>query len=122
MDRFLIIAGGRDFNNYLVAYSVIDRIVVEILENGDNLVIIEGGAKGADRIGREYAQEHGIPFITKEADWFTYGRAAGPIRNEIMAKMGTDLIAFWDGQSRGTKHMIKTAESANLNVHIHYYS
>ena len=51
-----------------------------------------------------------------QADWQKYGKRAGPIRNKEMADYADTLIAFWDGQSRGTKNMIETARSQNLNV------
>lgn len=40
------------------------------------------------------------------ANWDKFGKRAGFIRNSIMAKVGDFLIAFWDGESSGTKHMI----------------
>ena len=44
------------------------------------------------------------------ADWNTYGKSAGFVRNIEMAENATALIAFWDGKSSGTKHMIETAK------------
>ena len=50
------------------------------------------------------------------ADWEQYGPRAGYIRNSEMAKVATHLIAFWDGRSKGTKHMIDIARKAGLYV------
>lgn len=45
-----------------------------------------------------------------------FGKAAGPIRNIDMAKIGNTLIAIWDGRSKGTLNMIKVAEKRGLKV------
>lgn len=115
-NRYLIVAGGRDFHDFELATLEIDKLLQEILDEGDTITIVEGGAKGADRLGRRYATELGIPFITMNADWNEHGRAAGSIRNGKMADIATDLIAFWDGSSRGTENMIQQASQRRLNV------
>lgn len=111
----LIIAGCRDFTGGAIIYEGIDLF---INEHGEPDLIIEGGATGVDRIAGEYAHDHNIPLQIFKVDWNKYGRAAGPIRNEEMAKYGTHLLAFWDGKSRGTKNMIDTAERYRLNVRV----
>jgi hypothetical protein len=55
------------------------------------------------------------------ADWDTHGRAAGVIRNKQMAEYGDMLIAFWDGESKGTKNMIDTSKKLGLLVYVHRY-
>lgn len=111
----LIIAGCRDFTDRFIIYEGIDAFIEEY---GTPDVIIEGGATGVDRIAGEYAREHNIPLQIFKADWNKYGRAAGPIRNEEMARHGTHLLAFWDGKSKGTKNMIETAERYRINVRV----
>lgn len=39
-----------------------------------------------------------------------------------MAKNADALVAFWDGESSGTKNMIETAERYNLAVRIKRYN
>ena len=111
----LIIAGCRDFNDRDFIYEGIDAFIETY---GKPDVIIEGGASGVDRIAGHYANDNNIPLMVFHADWTKYGKAAGPIRNEQMAKRGTHLLAFWDGKSRGTKNMIETAERYRLNVRV----
>ena len=88
--------------------------------------LVGGGAKGADALGKQFAREHGIPYKEFPADWGTYHNAAGPIRNRQMAQYAIKgkgsgiLIAFWDGRSRGTKHMIETATDFGMEVIIVY--
>ena len=99
----IIVAGSRDFNNY----EVLDKILsCEINPPFDT--IISGDARGADSLGAEWADKHGIPVKYFPAYWETYGKGAGFIRNAEMGEYADMLIAFWDGKSKGTAHMIKT--------------
>lgn len=111
----LIIAGCRYFTDRKLIYEGIDSFIKEY---GTPDLIIEGGAKGVDRMAYYYAKDNDIPVKVFPANWNKYGRAAGPIRNEEMAKHGTHLLAFWDGKSRGTKNMIEMAKKHGLIVTI----
>ena len=86
----------------------------------NNLEIVQGGANGVDALALQYAQENHIPYKTFNADWNKYNRAAGPIRNEQMAKYGEVLIAFKNQEhpTRGTENMIQTATKYNLKIFI----
>lgn len=112
----VIVAGGRDFDNKsLLSY------VLGLRLSPKNTVIISGGAKGADKWGEAYAKKHGIPVEVYPADWKRFGKSAGYRRNTDMALVATHLIAFWDGKSRGTRHMIDIATSKGLNVEVVRY-
>lgn len=113
----VIIAGGRDFKNYLALSVKCD----DILSNTKDVTIVSGGAEGADRLGERYAILRDLPLIEFPADWKTHGKAAGPIRNKQMAQYADALIAFWDGKSKGTKNMIDLAKANNLNVRVINY-
>lgn len=115
----VIIAGGRDFNNYEGLAQVMDRLLVNVT---DEIQIVCGMARGADRLGERYAKERGYSIRYFEADWDEHGRAAGYIRNEEMAKNADALVAFWDGQSKGTRHMIETAQRCKLDVRVKRYT
>lgn len=115
----VIIAGGRDFNNYEGLAQVMDRLLVNVT---DEIQIVCGMARGADRLGERYAKERGYSIRYFEADWDEHGRAAGYIRNEEMAKNADALVAFWDGQSKGTRHMIETAQRYKLDVRVKRYT
>ena len=52
------------------------------------------------------------------ANWDTFGKAAGYIRNEEMAQIGDALIAVWDGKSKGTRNMISIAKRHGIKVHV----
>ena len=69
----------------------------------------------------KYAKEHGYKVIYMPADWDLYGKSAGFKRNVQMAKYADALVAFWDGVSSGTKHMIETAQKMGLDVRVKKY-
>ena len=106
----VIIAGSRDFNDYEAVKNYADHI----LSNQSGIEIVSGGANGADKLGEQYAKEKGYKLTIFKADWDKYGKSAGPKRNAQMAEYADALIAFWDGQSRGTKNMIELAEKHKL--------
>lgn len=82
-------------------------------------VIVHGAAKGADRIAEQEAQKLGLLIESHPADWEAHGKRAGFIRNEKMAALGAHLcIAFWDGRSRGTLHMVNRAVEYNIPVDV----
>lgn len=116
----VIIAGGRDFGNYELLKEKCDYYLQHKLREG-RVVIISGHASGADSLGERYAQERGLECEQYPADWKTHGKAAGPIRNKVMAEVADALIAFWDGQSRGTANMINLAKSKGLKVGVVKY-
>lgn len=113
----VIIAGSRGFQNYDLLKARCDNI----LKNQSNIEIVSGGADGADRLGERYAAERNYPIKRFIPDWSYYGRKAGFIRNEEMAQYGDALIAFWNGNSRGTHHMIETAIMFGLKIRIIRY-
>lgn len=78
--------------------------------------IVSGGAAGVDEHGEEWAECQNIPLKTFKADWDKYGRGAGPKRNLEMVRYADALVAFWDGRSRGTRHVIGEAKKAGLKA------
>ena len=108
-----IIAGSRSFTDYFK--------LVEALSHLDITCVISGGAKGADSLGEEYAKEKGIPIERYPAQWDLHGKSAGYKRNILMAEKAEALVAFWDGSSRGTKHMIDIARKKGLEIEVVRY-
>jgi hypothetical protein len=99
----VIIAGGRDFNDTEAFF----KSMVSIAKDIEIDEIVSGGAKGADRLGEVWADYAKLSLKVFPADWDTYNKAAGHIRNKQMAEYADFLIAFWDGSSKGTKNMIE---------------
>ena len=114
----LIIAGGRYFNNYELLKEKVDYFLSN--ESGD-IEIVSGKARGADSLGEKYAKEKGYTVKEFPAKWNEYGKRAGYLRNEEMALYATHCVCFWDGKSKGTKHMIDLAKKSNLNLRVVSY-
>ena len=121
MNRFdhkIIIAGGRDFDDY----EYLCRSVNSVIDNlFGNIQIVSGKAKGADSLGEQYAKDNGIDLKVFPANWKKHGRSAGYVRNADMANYADTLVAFWDGKSRGTKHMIDEANRRGFYVEVFNY-
>ncbi len=108
----VLVCGGRPFDDVVFAHATLDRLH---REHGFH-VLIEGDARGADRIAGEWADLRGIAHLKFAADWEALGRKAGPIRNERMLKEGMpDLVVAFPG-GRGTAHMVRLAREAGLRV------
>ena len=126
----VIIAGSRDFDDFPKLMNSSIEILTGISKKRDDLDrirIISGTARGADKLGEQYAKIAGYELSKFPADWGGLGKRAGYVRNAEMAKFAVEddsygvLIAFWDGQSRGTKHMIDLAKRCGLEVHVVNY-
>ncbi|MDH5727387.1 MAG: DUF2493 domain-containing protein [Gammaproteobacteria bacterium] len=81
-------------------------------------VVVSGTAKGADKLGEQWAKQRNLIIEKYPADWEKYGKKAGPIRNQLMAENADGLIALWDNKSRGTKSMIDSAKNCGLRIFI----
>jgi len=109
-----IIAGSRDISDPTLLEDVIIKSGINISE------VVCGGARGVDNLGREWANNGNVvPVKLFNAQWNTFGKSAGYKRNIQMAEYADALIAIWDGESRGTKHMIDTAKAYGLYVHVY---
>ena len=121
MDYKVIIAGGRHFNDYELLKDKCNYYLSNKFQT-HHVIIVSGHAPGADSLGEKYAAEYKLQCELHPADWEQHGKAAGPIRNAEMAEVSDALIAFWDGQSRGTKSMIDLAKRKGLQVAVVRYS
>lgn len=110
----VIISGGRDYQDESFVWRVLDYVHKE---RGITL-LIEGGARGADRHGRNWAIDRGVSYHTEPAEWDKYDKAAGAIRNRAMLKIEgvAGVIAFPGG--RGTRDMVKAARQAKVPVYL----
>lgn len=117
----LIIAGGRDFNDYAYLRSCCLPIV-DNLASQHEVIIMSGHAKGADLLGEQFANEYGLKLEVYPADRKAHWRSAGFRRNEQMGDIADGLIAFWDGMSHGTQHMIEYAKNKGVDIHLFGYN
>jgi hypothetical protein len=111
----VIIAGSRTITDYNVVARAVKASEFIIGE------VVSGGAGGVDYLGEVYANKKGIPIRKFPAQWQEYGKSAGYRRNVDMAMYSDALIAIWDGESRGTRHMIVTMGKMQKLSYIYYY-
>jgi hypothetical protein len=108
----VIIAGSRWIKDMRFVLSAIEQANFPITE------VVSGTALGVDKLGESWALQRGIPISRFRANWDQQPKSAGLIRNEHMADYADALIAIWDGKSKGTKHMIWTAQKKGLKVYV----
>jgi hypothetical protein len=108
----LAIIGSRGFNNV----NLLNESLLNYLFNVT--LVVSGGARGADKMGEEWAKRYGIDTLIFPADWETHGKAAGFIRNEDIIKNCDEAIAFWDQKSKGTLHSINLAKKLEKPIKI----
>ena len=117
----IIIAGSRKFNDYPKMVKELDNLGIHLINSINPIEIVSGHAPGADTLGEKFAKAYDYPLKIFPAEWDKYGKAAGPIRNEQMAKYAAEsdmgiLIAFPIGESKGTRNMIKLAQQYGLEI------
>lgn len=103
----VIVAGGRDFSDYALMGEMLDEVFASQVFRYKEIIILSGKARGADTLGEQFARERGLRVMELPADWKKNWRRAGFRRNEEMLLEADALVAFWDGRSHGTEHMIE---------------
>ena len=102
----VLICGGRNFDNSKIVGRAM-RFVAE--QYGEISCVIEGGARGADYLGKLWAEGQGIPVFECRANWNRYGKRAGHVRNGWMIAHGMpDMVVAFPG-GRGTENMMQQA-------------
>ena len=112
----LAVIGSRKFTNYLFLQRVIrNKFILSKIE-----CIVSGGAKGTDILAELFADTYGIPKKIFYPEWKVYGKRAGFIRNEYIIEYADEVIAFWNGNSKGTKNSIDIAKRLKKKIYIIY--
>lgn len=117
----IAVIGSRAFKNHEYMKIVLMARIKDI-QYYEDILIISGGAIGVDSWAEEVAKEAEVPTIIFKPDWDKYGKRAGFLRNELIINEADIVIAFWDGQSKGTKHSIDLAIKAKkpIDIYIRY--
>jgi YspA, cpYpsA-related SLOG family len=112
--------GDRNWTDRTLIFTTLSRLYEAM---GLPFVVIDGQARGADKIVAEWAEmmrKRGVEHEMYPARWSEFGRAAGPIRNQQMLDEGQpDLVVAFHAaitESRGTKDMVARAEKAGVQV------
>ena len=130
----VLIAGGRDFNDYKLLREKCNEILKDVK---DDIIIISGKANGADTLGEDYAKERKYKIDDHPAKWDdleaipckikynSYGKPynalAGFNRNRDMVEVADLVICFWDSKSKGTKDTINLTKKKNKRLEIVNY-
>ena len=112
----VLVCGSRDFNDYNLLATKLDEVRDRL---GDvSMRVISGAARGADSLAAKWAQQRGVPCDEYPADWDRHGKSAGYRRNEQMLTEGDPhlVVAFPQGESRGTRQMMDIASKARVAV------
>jgi hypothetical protein len=109
----VIVAGSRDYKNDVLLESKMDKLLSKV---DLPIRIVSGTQEGPDQFGEEYAQKRDFDLTRFEPNWTLFDKAAGPLRNEVMAWYSDALSLFWDGQSKGSRSMLNIATRENLLV------
>ena len=107
--RTVLVCGSRTWADRDRLFALLDAEHAEARIG----LIVHGNARGADLMADAWADQNSVPRRVFPANWKAHGKAAGPIRNRRMLEECPDLvIAFWDGESRGTHDMIRASIAA----------
>ncbi len=118
-DEFnVIICGSREFSDYELLKEKCNYYLSSKISKNKKIIVLSGGARGADTLGEKYAKEMGFTLKTFPAQWSKYGKRAGYLRNKRMAEIGNACIAFLskDGENKGTTMMVNIAMEKHLLV------
>jgi predicted Rossmann-fold nucleotide-binding protein len=117
----VVIAGSRSIVSQEMVWKAIEATEKFLVAQGGGIIqeVVSGGAHGVDKLGEEWAFEHGVRVVRFNPDWAAHGKAAGPIRNRQMVDYADAVIAIWDGRSRGTKSTIDYAKHKNKPLYIY---
>lgn len=108
------IVGSRKYTNY----EQFEKILLE--SNIKINKIVSGGATGVDTLAETYAKKYNIPITIYPADWKTYGKKAGPMRNTLIVNDIEYLIALPDKDSVGTYDTINKAKTKGITILVKY--
>ncbi len=117
----ILIAGSRTINNYTdLLRALNDAISNAVIQPSGSYEIVSGGARGVDELAKRYANDCGYKYTEMKPIYQNYNDRGAPLRRNIdMAHYADVLIAVWDGNSNGTKHMIGNMKKLNKPVYVH---
>lgn len=112
------VIGSRSCPEGAPGLALLDKAMKPILAANPDVVVVSGGARGADRVAEQWAKHWNAPILVMKAHWDIYGKQAGFIRNRKIVEAADEVVAIWDGKSRGTAHTLKLAKELNKPITI----
>ena len=111
----LAIVGGRDFKDKELLNSTLEKYRDSVG------LVVSGGAPGADTLGEGWADRHCIPKLIFPANWEKFNKRAGFTRNQYIANNCDACVAFWDGESKGTRSTVEMCKKLQIPIKIVVY-
>ena len=108
----VLVCGGREYKNR----SRVGEVLDELRKAYGKLHIIEGGARGADRLAFDWAIARGMEHTTRKAKWNEFGKTAGAIRNQEMIDLDKPRVVVAFPGGNGTADMVRRAHAEGLPV------
>lgn len=129
-DIRIMVCGSRNLQNKALVFDKLDQLLNRFSD--ENILVIAGGANGADTFAVNWAKDQGIDYREVPADWDdmtvpcaiprkngrgrAYNARAGYNRNVKMLSMASHIVGFWDGQSTGTRHSLEKGKQIGIPV------
>lgn len=114
----VVVTGSRDWNDWDAIEEQLSRLL-SLVERPEDLQVIHGDARGADKMCQYKARQRGAQVLAVPAEWDRLGKRAGHVRNTAMLDLEPDeVVAFWLDRSRGTADCIRQAREAGIPVTI----
>jgi hypothetical protein len=110
--KYLAIVGSRGYERLELVKALVARL-------RPSTVVVSGGARGVDRTAQATAFQRGLQVKVFPPDWQRFGKSAGFKRNEQIVKQADGMVAFWDGQSKGTAHSIQLARKKRIWLRVY---
>lgn len=106
----LAVTGSRNFEDYELMKSALMKCSIK--------EIVSGGAKGADNLAERFADEYKIKKVIFKPNYAKYKKGAPLMRNKQIVDYADKVVAFWDGESKGTKYTIDYARKTGKQVDV----
>lgn len=111
----LMVCGSRTIDDEQFVFTEIEKYVSTL---HDDVIIIEGEARGVDSLAKKWALMHNKQIMSFPAQWSIYGKSAGFKRNCDMVNACDQCLILWDGKSAGTKHDIELCKKARIHYKV----
>lgn len=121
--KHIAIVGSRPFPDAPFNTRICQQVFAYVSTLPKDTVIVSGGAAGVDSYAVKAGKYYGLPDpIVHLPKWQypdgSFNNKAGFERNELIVRDADEVVAFWDGKSKGTGSTIRIAQHANKPVNI----
>lgn len=110
----IALIGSRELENKIQ----LRRAAKTFLLQYPNIELVSGGAKGADQIAEELAEEMGLKITIFFPNYHEHGKIAPLLRNCQIVNEADIILAIWDGKSKGTAHTLGLARQKGIPIYI----